>query len=193
MADDIQNDWGAQAVDIEQLLRLYQNPVLSGCAPSDGSGALEIDVASGEVVVAGTQHSVSSSTVTLSSGGSDPRKDIVYIDSTGSAATAQGGAQTAKPSGQTRRDTYKPRPPDLSGTDACVIAEVWVAAGASDTAAADISDRRVFGDVVANQLDFGNRTADPTLTDGLMWFRSDNDVLKWSPDGTNTQLIGWTT
>lgn len=165
MADDIQNAWGAQAIDVEQLARRYQNVVLNGCAVTDGSGTLEHDIAAGDVVVAGTEHAVSSSTVTLSSSSSNPRKDIIYIDSTGSATVAQGTADTARPDAETRRDTYRPRPPDLSGTDAVPLAEVWVAANASDTATADISDRRLFADAIFNDL---TAVSSFTLQDAVM-------------------------
>jgi hypothetical protein len=114
---------------------------------------LEHDVASGEVIVEGTRHSVSATTVTLSAANSDPRKDVIYVDSTGSVAVAEGTTASAKPSGETGRDTYQPSPPDLSGTAACPLAEIWVGGGVSDTGGSDISDRRVFADITAGSVD----------------------------------------
>lgn len=40
-------------------------------------------------------------------------------------------------------------------------------------------------------LDFDDRTTDPTLESGLVWHRSDEQLVKFSPDGTNTQQLGW--
>jgi len=36
-------------------------------------------------------------------------------------------------------------------------------------------------------VDFDDRTTDPTLSSGLMWFRSDLGVLRYSPDGSTTR------
>jgi hypothetical protein len=114
---------------------------------------LEHDVASGEVIVDGTRHSVSATTVTLSASNADPRKDVIYVDSTGTVAVASGTPAPAKPSGETGRDTYQPSPPDLSGTAACPLAEIWVGGGVTDTGSTDISDRRVFADITAGSVD----------------------------------------
>lgn len=54
------------------------NRVVSGCAPTDGGG-LDIDVAAGTVVVAGTQYTISADTKTCS--GSD--KNYLFIDDSG--------------------------------------------------------------------------------------------------------------
>lgn len=174
MADDIQNGWGAQALDVESLARRAQSVVLSGCAVTDGSGALEIDVASGTVVVAGTEHSVGATTVTQSAGNSNPRKDVVYVDSNGAVQVAEGRPLAARPAGQTGRDTYVPRPPDLSGMDACPLAEVWVAAGASDTGSGDITDRRHLADWVFGDTTHQSVTADKIVIGGTLYEEDDN-------------------
>lgn len=162
MTDPFQNGFGAQAIDQEAVYRALQGSyVASGCSPSKGANALEVDVASGTINVDNSEVSVSSQTVTLASGDADPRKDIVYLDSTGTANVAAGTAAPAKPSGETRRDTYQPQPVDLSGTAGVVVAEVWVPASASDIASGDISDRR------------------PVLT-----FEGQPNVPGWEVDGT---------
>jgi|GEM_PF-3652127 len=153
MPDNIENGWGAQALDLNQQQRRYQNAIVSGCGASDGTNAMEIDVASGEAIVAGSRVSVSTTTLTLTSSNTDPRKDVIYIDSAGVPQVATGTAAPAAPSGETGRDTYQPQPPDLSATDAAVVAEVWVAGGTGDTGSGDISDRRVFADIVAGSVD----------------------------------------
>jgi len=153
MPDNIENGWGAQALDLNQQQRRYQNAIVSGCGASDGTNAMEIGVASGEAIVAGSRVSVSTTTLTLTSSNTDPRKDVIYIDSAGVPQVATGTAAPAAPSGETGRDTYQPQPPDLSATDAAVVAEVWVAGGTADTGSGDISDRRVFADIVAGSVD----------------------------------------
>ncbi|MFC7174046.1 hypothetical protein ACFQL0_13145 [Haloplanus litoreus] len=112
---------------------------------------------------------MSATTLTLSASNSDPRKDVLYIDSEGTPQVAEGHTAPAQPSGETRRDTYQPRPADLSATDAAVVAEVWVGGGVSDTASGDISDRRVFadirvGDIVSDSHTTDERTTGKTVT-----------------------------
>jgi len=188
MSDNIENGYGAQALDVEQLNRRYRNAVVSGCAVSDGAGALEIDVAGGDAIVAGTRHSVGATTLTLAAADpDDPRKDVVYVDSSGAPAVATGTPAPARPADEIRRDTYSPAPPDLSQTDACVLAEVWIGTGSSDTDSADISDRRLFADLSGGEGELSSLTL---ATDGpdLLQFQGVED---WEIDYSNpaTALI----
>jgi len=153
MADDIQNNWGAQALDTEQNTRRWQYNVHEGCAVTVGANAMEIDVDNGTVAVAGTRHNVGATTVTLSASQSDPRKDVIYVDSSGAVQVAEGQAKPARPQGQTGRDTYQPLPSDLSQMDATPLAEIWVGAGVSDITSGDVSDRRQFADLSAANAD----------------------------------------
>lgn len=174
MVSEITNSQGATALDVQQLLNwLRGDTIVSGCAPTAGSGSREIDVASGTARVSGTNVAVGSGTATLDAGDSSPRKDLVYIDSNGAIQVAKGTAAAAAPSGSTRFNTFNPAPPDTSGITGAVVAEVWVAAGKSGTfASADINDRRVLsaldldlittgsavigsGDTI-NQVEYGN-------------------------------------
>lgn len=43
----------------------------------------------------------------------------------------------------------------------------------------------------ADRLDIQGRTDDPTLAEGRFWTRSDEDVVKVSPDGVQELRIGW--
>jgi len=201
MADDIQNGWGAQALDLNQQQRRYQNAIVSGCAASDGTNAMEIDVADGEAIVAGSRVSVSATTLTLSASNSDPRKDVVYIDSAGTPQVATGTAAPAAPSGETGRDTYQPQPPDLSATDAAVVAEVWVGGGVSDTGSGDISDRRVFADAVFGSVDaqsasiddgrLGVGSGETQLTDDGAWVWFTNPRAVHYADTADKTYTGW--
>jgi hypothetical protein len=153
MTGTIKNGFGAQALDIEQLNRRFQNAVVNGCDVTAGNGALEVDVAGGEAVVDGTRHTVGASTLTLQAGDPEnPRKDVIYITASGTPSITAGTPAPAQPTGEIRRDTYQPAPPDLSQTDACVLAEVWVPAGATDVSGAGISDRRLDADMVGGEL-----------------------------------------
>lgn len=134
----------AQALDINQLIRAATDTYVdSGCQASKGSGDFDVDVASGAVVVSGSSVSVSSDTVTLSSSGSDPRKDVVYVDSGGNVKVSEGSSAPAEPTGAVKEDTYNPSPPDLAGQDVAVLAEVWVGGGVSQIQGDDIRDRRI--------------------------------------------------
>ncbi len=161
MTMQTRNGYGAQALDVNVLGKVLEgSAVLSGCTPSVGANDLEIDVASGSVVVDGTEASVSAQTVTLEGGDPSPRKDVVYVDGTGAAQVAKGVAESPKPSNATGRATYRPSPPDLHATAAAVVAEVWVAAGASDVVSEDVTDRRVVGTVPTPLVDVGYVVAD---------------------------------
>jgi len=135
---------------------------LDGYAVADGLGVsvdtgLTVSVASGTATVGETSGVVdtvslgSSTTVTLDSADStNPRKDTVYIDTTGTVQVETGTAEAADPSGSVRFDTFQPEPP-LPSTDGTVLAEVWVAAGASSLSSSDIRDRRVPADSVGDR------------------------------------------
>lgn len=110
---------------------LAKEAVVSGCSPSKGSGDFDIDIASGEVVVSGTQASVSSGTVTLSTSDSNDRVDLVHADSSGTLSSTEGSASST------------PTAPDIP-SDEILLATVLVEGGASDlsSAGSSINDYR---------------------------------------------------
>lgn len=143
---DLLNDGdGLQAQDINQLFDKFNYFVNNGCQVSPGTNDLTVQVSSGEAVFNGSTISVSAqdNVALTTADGTNPRKDIVYLDSGGNLQVAQGTAEAADPSGEVRRETFRPAPPDLSQTNATVLAEVWVPAGATDITAGDVIDRRV--------------------------------------------------
>jgi hypothetical protein len=151
---DYKIGFGASALDFNQLYYIIQNYwVVSGCAPSDGSNNMEVDVASGTVIHDGNVVSVASQTATLNSSDSDPRKDVIYIDSGGNAQVTTGTAAPAEPSGDTQFDTYHPTPPSLESTTGVIVGEVWVGAGTSDIQSGDIRDRSGSIDTI-EQIDY---------------------------------------
>jgi hypothetical protein len=164
---------GYQALDYSEVLKLQQGfgvrtSVGGGCAASAGTG-LDVNVADGEILFDGTVTSVAAQTVTLSAADpDDPRKDVVYLDGTGTAQVAEGTPAPALPSGERDRKTFQPSPPDLSATDAVPVAEVWVGAGVTSLSSGDIRDRRLdidvsFGTVNAKMLE-AEQVSPPSLS-----------------------------
>jgi hypothetical protein len=92
---------------------------------------LEIDIAAGTAIYNGSTASLGAAvTKTLSGGGTDPRYDTVAFDAgTASVVVREGTAES------------NPVPPDLQG-DEVLLAVVFVAAGATDVADADIYNWR---------------------------------------------------
>lgn len=134
---------GVHALDYNQRAWYDEGyAVVSGCAPSDGSGDLEVDIASGSIYFGGSEVSVASQTVTLTAGQTDPRKDTIWLDSNGNAQVTNGTPAAPLPRGAARADTYQPAPPMPGTTPSVVVAVVWVPSGAGDIGSADIQDRR---------------------------------------------------
>lgn len=139
---------GAHALDAHQFANaLLGNLVASGAAISVGSGTREVDVASGTVVVAGTAHTISAQdpAATLDAASTHPRKDVIYVDNTGSIAVAKGTEEALDPLGTSSpvEDTTAPNPPDLSGTTGTVLAVALVQTDDTVT----LQDRRQVGRV----------------------------------------------
>lgn len=138
--------------------------VVSGLGVTPGTG-LVVDVASGTALVgtADTVDLASSTSVSLDTAdANDPRKDAIWIDDTGTVGKTTGVAEPADPAGNIRENTYQPEPPDPAG-DVTILAVVWVAAGASSLATADIRDRRVNADIIANDLTLTGHTGEMTF------------------------------
>ena len=143
---------GVHALDYNQRAWYDEGyAVVSGCAPSDGASDLAVDIASGSIYVGGSEVSVADQTVTVTAGQTDPRKDTIWLDDTGTAQVTTGNPAAPLPRGAARADTYQPAPPLPGATPAVVVAEVWVPSGAGDIGSADIRDRR--SDSVARARD----------------------------------------
>jgi len=134
--------------------RLDGYAVVSGLEPTDGTG-LAIDVAAGEALVGGTSVTFAGGSVSLNSADpSDPRKDTIWIDDTGTlgatAGTPNAGIDGEGNSAE-RFTTVQPEPPLPTG-EKTILAEVWVPAGATSLASADVRDRRQPADIVGNDV-----------------------------------------
>jgi len=130
--------------------------VASGLGVSVDSG-LDLTVAAGTATVGETSGSVdtvtlgSSTTVNVGPADStDPRKDTIYIDTSGTVQVESGTPEPADPSGNTQFQTYQPEPPSPS-TDGAILAEVWVGAGETTLQSGDVRDRRAPAGVVADR------------------------------------------
>jgi hypothetical protein len=126
------------------------DPGSGACEVTVNSGVLAqsdtLTVASGDVLVDGTTHSLATQTLSLdAASATNPRRDVVYVDAAGAVQVAKGTAEAVEPEGQnlTRFEFYRPAPPDLATTDGTVLAEVWIPTGASSIGSADVRDRRL--------------------------------------------------
>ena len=146
--DPAQGD-GAQLMDIMQMqaaLNGYSIVDPSEAAVTPGSSSLTVDVAGAPsgARLGGPAESFSGETgVTLPSPDStDPRKALVYLDSSGTVQTLGGTPAAAEPSGDVRAKTGVPTVP-IPAFDFLPLAEVWLPAGASDITSSDIFSRRM--------------------------------------------------
>lgn len=154
MTFEIANGLSAQALyeNIEIAARQGYT-VDSGCDVSINTGTLgqtdTLSVASGQIQFAGDTVSVSSQNVKIDASDPDqPRKDVVYLDGTGTKQVAKGTpaepTQEQKDLGAERFEFYQPTPLALDATDAVVLAEVWVDDGSTSLSSVDLGDRRAF-------------------------------------------------
>jgi len=144
-----------------------------------------LQVAPGDILVDGTTRTIASATdVGIdAANSSDPRRDVVYVDTAGAVQVAKGAAEPVQPEDEnlSRFQYHRPSPDDLEGTTGTVLAEVWVAAGTSSVTSVAHVRRRMstigehsleFETATQSELDThaGNSTAHhtrPTAGDGL--------------------------
>ena len=150
---NLQDGQGHHALDANQHLTHFTgNSVIEGVSPSTGSG-LDISVTSGEVVVNGSNVSVDDQSITLDDADStNPRKDIITVDSSGNLVKHTGDAEPVLPEEETGFNTQRPAPNDLSDISQPVIAEVFVEPEATSLSSTDIRDRRVSSNAFVSGL-----------------------------------------
>ncbi|WP_135851307.1 hypothetical protein [Halorussus salinus] len=112
--------------------------VESGCDVSDGGTQdASVQVASGTVVIDGTDHSISDQTVSLDAPHAEkPRYDLVVADSSGARSVTGTASST-------------PKAPSIP-SESVLLAIVEVPASASGVTDAEINDARVILDGIAN-------------------------------------------
>jgi parallel beta-helix repeat protein len=121
-----------------------------------GSGNDTLLVNSGDISVGSTIESFVQSNLSIGAADDKPRKDLVVFDPSladgNEIMVIEGTPDDPEPAGQTREFTEQPSPPTLaqsvswifSGSDIPLIplAEIWIPAGATSIASADVMDRR---------------------------------------------------
>lgn len=152
MSFTVKDNEGIQALDRNVIAQsLSGNGVVSGCGVSINTGTLgtggnALTVGSGSIKFGSTAVSVSSQSLDLDTGdSSNPRKDVVYLNSSGTATVRKGQAEQAQPTGAVSRNAERPAPDEFDDFDSVgvPIAEVWVPAGATSVSSSDISDVRL--------------------------------------------------
>jgi hypothetical protein len=111
---------------------------------------MEVDISSGTFYLGEQEVDFGGGSVTLETGDSDPRKDLITVDTNGSLTVNKGTPAATRPSGEVRAATWQPSPVDVTGYSGLPIAEVWVAADATAIQSADIRDRRVSREMLSN-------------------------------------------
>ncbi|WP_435075278.1 hypothetical protein [Halorubrum sp. HHNYT27] len=119
-------------------------------AVSVNTGALgstdTLSVAAGDAYIQGTTHTITSQTIGIDgANGTDPRRDVIYVDTSGTIQVVNGTPEPRDPDNEnlSRFEYFRPAPAALDGTVACVLAEVWIPAGATSVTSSDLRDRRV--------------------------------------------------
>jgi len=123
------------AARLNSMYNAHQNEgVLNGLDASTSVNAFDVDVASGNVFLNGTNVSVGATTVSHSTSDPEDRIDLLSVDSTGAVNITQGNP--AATAGQ-------PVAPDIP-TDEILISLVYVRGGSSEILTGDIfNDYRV--------------------------------------------------
>ena len=114
-----------------------------------GTGDLEVDIAPGEGAInTGDVETTATQTVDFTGDldATNPRKGVISVDDTGTVQKTLGDAMPADPEGEVRERTFDPAPP--TNAPGVVVAEVWLAAGATALVSEDVRDRRVSNNAI---------------------------------------------
>jgi hypothetical protein len=166
MTLELTNGTGAQTLDIKQPEWRDEGWGVAGDVSTPGSGPLAVtvntgtlgggngalSVASGDAFVDGTVVSYGGGTVDIQPGNSEPRKDLIWIDDSGTIQVEQGTPAAAAPAGESDFATFLPAVPFPSTTPATVLAAVAVPANASSIGSAQLQDRRLTSQGVLSSL-----------------------------------------
>ncbi len=200
------------AKDTEGIHALYQNREelrADGWAVTDrdaGSCAVDIDagtlgsgentlrVRSGTALLDGSETDVPEQFIDVPPSSSEPRKDVVALDSAGTAGVITGTAEPISPSGSSLEAAERPAPPDLSGMDVVPLALVLVPADVASITSSEVIDLRATGDVFAGTIsgsaaDLVERLGIPVYDDDSdapvdsLYFYAPESVLKYKDGG----------
>jgi hypothetical protein len=181
MTLEITNGGGAQTLDIKQPEWQDEGYAVVGDVATPGSGPLAVtigsgvlgagngalSVGSGDALVGGSTVSNAGVSVDIEAGDSEPRKDVVWIDNTGSVRVDKGTPTGILPQGASGFESYVPPVPFPGTTPATVLAAVFVPANADEIDSGDIQDRRLPADVVRSSVDSNSLSTDEAIIDGI--------------------------
>lgn len=198
MTLDINIGDGADALTINQLADALNGTYwIGGWAWSLGSGDYEVDIAPGDGSLDNSSVSTDSTqTVDLGSevDVNDPRKAVIYVDEVEAVDYAVGDPVAAAPAGETRFRTWDPAPP--KDVDGVVVAEVWLAANASEIVGDDVRSRRVgnTGLTEGSEIDAAtvNEFSALDLTPPIFGDGSDGTIVR-SSNITENRIVSATT
>jgi len=149
-AEEVQNEQSVQALYLNQNAKSHRGyGVDNGCTVSVNSGDLDapdtLQVAAGQAWADWVPVDVSQQDIRIDAADpSDPRRDVVYLDDSGSAGVEK-GTPGPVPDDQPTADTfqfYQPPPPDMDGQDVVILAELFVGAAATEVLPGHLEQRR---------------------------------------------------
>jgi len=206
MTSDYSQLYSIQSVDFDQFVQALaatgvDGPagVITGFAATVTGTDLNVSIAAGRArLQSGVVVNFSGSTSVSFTGvpdGTNPKKSLIVIDSTGAIVKRNGTAEAAQPTGDIRRNAIRPAAPELTAGD-IPLAEVYLSAGATTIASADVTDRIVnvrpdirlrhdfMDDFIGDALDARWAT---TLTGGTITVidNIENGILRFSTGATN--------
>jgi len=189
--ETIPNGRGVQALyhNVQQAkLRGYGTVPGNAPTPSVSSTDRAVDVTSGEVLVDGDRVTVSAQTKDTTTGDSDPRRDIWYIDATGTLKVKEGTPaaplQAQLDRGESEFELYKPHPPDSTGITGVVVAEAYIPAGASDFQTSEFLDLTVASLITQSDFEAVKEQILPRYDDPANAPQKNGSVIVVPPSGS---------
>lgn len=186
----------AQIQDIQLVSRALRGHAIgTGVEVSKGSNAMETDVTSGTAFVDGAIVNVSAQTVTHDAGDTDPRHDVVYVNSSGTLKIEKGTPASAiGPDGATFADdpfvfwSPAPDPPDL--IDGVPLAQVAIPAAATDyDAGTQFRELRPTVDMVFETLEARQEVLLPQFDETGNAPTTERNLIQITGNGTDTKGV----
>jgi len=176
--------------------------VISGGEVTINTGNLDqsdtLSLEASDVLVAGTEYSLSSQSIQINSTDTNTRRDIIYVDSNGDLQVIEGTEQEPQTtvSNPEYVDYLFPTPPDLAHVDATVLYEVWIPDGNTTISSDELLDRRESAEVITHTITTDRTTASSQLKNPVyaddtnapnetLYFNSNGSELKYKDSGGN--------
>lgn len=149
---DLSDGDGWQALDANNITDAFGGSyVLSGCDVTVNTGSFgdanaALTINSGQVVIDDSVYSVTGGSIDVNlPDAQDPRRDLVYLDGTGSIPNnaLTGSAEARVPDNTTGTAAERPAPPSFENQTGVPLAEVDVLPSATVVEADNLTDRRM--------------------------------------------------